>query len=299
MIPDFPHFRPITLNDADTLNTLFAAEQPVISEFTFTNLFVWRHRYGFEISSFGEGLLILAKPSSGEPFFMPPLGIANTVGTVKDAFAYLKSLGVKPVMRRVPKHLAETLGASGFSAVADRDNFDYVYLAQDLAELAGRKYHKKRNLISQFTSRHNYEYMPLTSDFVEECRGLQADWCDIRDCFSPENMSLAEENAAINETLDNFKALSVRGGVILVDGKVEAFSLGEPLNRDTFVIHFEKANPARTGLYQTINQQFCQNIASGFQFINREQDLGEPGLRQAKESYYPTTLIEKFSITEQ
>ena len=121
-------------------------------------------------------------------------------------------------------------------------------------------------------------------------------WCDIRDCFTPENLSLAEEHAAVIETLDSFRELSLRGGVILIDGNIEAFTIGEPLNRETFVIHFEKANPRIIGLYQAINQEFCRTIADEYRFVNREQDLGEPGLRRAKESYCPDHLVEKYIV---
>ncbi len=101
---------------------------------------------------------------------------------------------------------------------------------------------------------------------------------------------------AVDAALGNLELLQVRGGVILVDGRVEAFSLGELLNRETAVIHVEKANPEIRGLFSLINQQTAQNLWSGVPFINREQDLGDPGLRTAKLSYHPRHLVEKFGF---
>ena len=110
------------------------------------------------------------------------------------------------------------------------------------------------------------------------------------------DMSLMGEWAAIGVALNDFQALDLKGGVILLNGRVEAFTCGELLNEATAVIHLEKANPEIRGLYAAINQQFCQQAWAGVPFINREQDLGEPGLRTAKLSYHPHRLVEKFRI---
>jgi hypothetical protein len=104
---------------------------------------------------------------------------------------------------------------------------------------------------------------------------------------------LEAENTAIRTAFENYHYLGVTGGVVYVDDKLEAFTLAEKLNRDTAVIHFEKANPEIEGLYQVINQWFCKEALSNFKFVNREQDLGIPGLRKAKGSYYPHHMVEK------
>ena len=107
---------------------------------------------------------------------------------------------------------------------------------------------------------------------------------------------MLNESIAIQEAFTYFDQLGVKGGAILIDGKVEAFALGEPLNQDTVVIHIEKANSAYEGLYSLINQAFLENQWSGYTYINREQDLGEEGLRKAKESYFPHHMINKYTI---
>ena len=117
-------------------------------------------------------------------------------------------------------------------------------------------------------------------------------WCKIRRC--EDDMNLLSESEAVRESLVHFPVLKIDGGVILIDGKVEAFTLGELLNDQTAVVHIEKANPENPGLYAMINQQFCENRWRDLLYINREQDLGEPGLRKAKLSYYPDHFVESF-----
>ncbi len=124
---------------------------------------------------------------------------------------------------------------------------------------------------------------------------MQEDWCEMRDC--EESSDLFEEDRAVYEALTHFDELDYTGGAIVIESKVEAFSLGEPLNPTTAVIHIEKANPAISGLYAAINQRFCQGAWSGMTYINREQDLGVEGLRKAKQSYHPHHMVKKYLVT--
>jgi hypothetical protein len=192
----------------------------------------------------------------------------------------------------ITQHL---VGHNRFAITPDRDNSDYVYRTEDLINLEGNKYHGKKNHINKFKKNHSYEYSPLTPELVEQCLALEAQWCDIRHCeLYP---GLAGEERAIYEALTNMNHLDFKGGVILVNGKVEAFALGELLNPETAVIHIEKANPAFEGLYQLINQEFCAHEWAEVPFVNREQDLGEEGLRKAKLSYHPHHLVNKYTVT--
>jgi hypothetical protein len=184
---------------------------------------------------------------------------------------------------------------AGMVANLDRDQSDYLYLTTELIQLSGRKYHRKRNHIKQFKEKYSYQYVPLTPEWIPECLRLETDWCDLRQCDVIQGLS--NESAAIKEALTHFVDLGVRGGVILIEGKVQAFTLGEPLNPETVVIHIEKANPAHEGLYTMINQAFLENEWSGTSYVNREQDLGEEGLRKAKESYFPHHRVDKYTIT--
>ncbi|MDO8682819.1 MAG: phosphatidylglycerol lysyltransferase domain-containing protein, partial [Armatimonadota bacterium] len=295
MIKTFPEWGEIELEDQSTFAEFARREEPVSSEMSFANLFVWRHSYNFRLSVLGNALCVLAGPDGKEPFFLPPIAPADPVATTLDLFAYLKDKGHNPSMLRAPEGFVGKLKATNseapFEVKFDRDNSDYVYLASDLMTLAGRKYHKKRNQIAQFRAKYDYEYRRIMPDLLPQCIALQQAWCNLRDCFIPENTSLAEEHVAAMEALDNFETLGLVGGAILIDGKVEAFTIGGRLNHDTMVIHFEKGNPSFPGIYQVVNQAFCADTCAGYTYVNREQDLGDPGLRQAKKSYYPHCMI--------
>ena len=109
---------------------------------------------------------------------------------------------------------------------------------------------------------------------------------------------LASEDVAIKEIFSLIDILPVFGGVIFINGKIEAFTLAEKLVENTAVVHFEKANPEIDGLYQLINHWFCQNALKDYTYVNREQDLGIEGLRRAKQSYYPCKMVSKYKITK-
>jgi len=175
-----------------------------------------------------------------------------------------------------------------------REHFDYVYKSEDLIQLAGRKYHSKRNHIYQLERKFDFTYTPLNRDLIDSCLALAENWCEWHRC--EEDMNLLDEWEAVRQAINNFEDLKIEGGVIQIDNKVEAFALGELLNEQTGVVHIEKANPEIPGLYAVINQQFCEKQWRMVPYVNREQDLGEPGLRKAKESYYPDHLEEKFTI---
>jgi hypothetical protein len=202
-----------------------------------------------------------------------------------------------PKIARVPETLVTPFNwqAEGMVARLDRDQSDYIYLTEDLIKLEGRKYHRKRNHIKQFEERYSYQYVSLTPERLSECLRLENEWCDLRHCDVVPG--LANELRAIKEALTFFGQLSAKGGGIVIDKKVEAFTLGEPLNRETVVIHVEKANPAFEGLYPLIHQAFLEKEWAGYLYVNREQDLGEEGLRKSKESYFPHHMINKYTIT--
>jgi len=286
---DFPLFRPIEISGAEMFDELLRRDQPVTSELTFANIYLWRRVYGFEAAKIDGGLAVRGLDRHGTIFLLPPIGVSNPVSAAEKMASFAK-------LSRVPQYLAEQLEKHGLKAAYDRDNSDYVYLADDLINLPGRKYHRKRSHLTKFRETFGYEYKRLTPDLVEGCRMLQEKWCDVKDCFLPENASLADEHYAVNEALDLLEPLGLVGGAILIDGEVAAFAIGGALNRSTFVVHFEKANPNYPGIYQVINREFAADAAAGFTFINREQDLGQEGLRQAKESYFPHHLENKYDI---
>jgi hypothetical protein len=141
---------------------------------------------------------------------------------------------------------------------------------------------------------HAFEYRPLDAELVECFLDMQETWCQLRECLA--NPQLLAEDYAVREALTLYGELDYVGGAIVIDGKVEAFAIGEPLNTETAVIHIEKANPEIPGIYAAINQLFTLNAWSHMKYINREQDLGIEGLRKAKESYHPHHMVNKYTL---
>ena len=296
-VPIFPEFRPLELADREFIHDFLWHYQPETSELTFTNLFIWRGHYGFAWSLDRDWLLIISQAPERGGWALPPLGPPGRGEICRRVLTWLKEEkgASAPHIQRADWRLVEELAASpGFTVEPQRDHFDYVYRSSDLINLAGNRYHAKRNFLKGFARSHQFSYEPLEERHLPACRELAAAWCSLKRC--EDDLNLLGEWEAVGKALDHFQALKLTGGVILLEGQVAAFSLGELLNRETAVVHLEKANPNIRGLYAVINQRFCQQTWAGIPFINREQDLGEPGLRQAKLSYHPDRLMEKFSL---
>jgi len=291
-IPAFPNFRPINLEDKRTLSEYLKASQPQISEYTFTNLYVWRKSDATVLSKQDNVLLVkaLKYPDSRE-VLLPPLGSNDIAQTFAELVRDMEGDKLPPLYG-ISKDQAEALAKIGFSLKFDRDNSDYVYLVKDLRDLPGTKYHSERQAIRRCLAEHKCEYVPITPDIAELCLQLQEEWCNLMDCSESEG--LKQEDQAIKETFLHYERLDIFGGAISVDGRLQAFTIGEKLNNDTAVIHFEKANPKIRGLYQLVNNWFCKNALAEYTYVNREQDLGEAGLRRAKEGYHPHHMVEKY-----
>jgi len=297
MHPQFPEFKPIGLEDRDFIQEILGRYQPQTSEWTFTNLFIWRSHYGFHWSKYRDWLLVLCTSNTGGFYALQPVGPPSRLEAVRLLLKWLKEekKEKEPRIERADKLcISEIQGVTDLSVEPTRDQFDYVYRSEDLIKLAGRRYHSKRNHISKFMRTHSFTYAQLESDHVRGCSELAERWCKWRRC--EEDMNLLDEWEAVREALKHFSSLRIGGGMILIDNRVEAFAIGELLNRQTAVVHIEKANPQIPELYAIINQQFSERSWQKVPYINREQDLGEPGLRKAKLSYYPDHLAEKFQI---
>jgi hypothetical protein len=295
--PEFPEFKPIELEDRDMIQEILGRYEPQTSEWTFTNLFIWRSHYGSQWSVHRDWLLVLCTTDTNGFCALQPVGPPSRLEVVRMLLNFLQEekKEKEPRIERADQLLvSEIQQATGLIIEPTRDHFDYVYRSEDLIGLAGRKYHSKRNHISKFERNHSATYAPLSNDHVKGCLELAEEWCEFRRC--EEDMNLLDEWEAVREALKHSADLRMQGGVIVIENRVEAFALGELLNRQTAVVHIEKANPQIPELYAVINQQFCERSWPDVTYVNREQDLGEPGLRKAKLSYQPDHLAEKFRI---
>jgi uncharacterized protein len=276
----YPAVTEVTLALRSLLHPQFQLLAEGISEFTFANIFLFRNSHNYRVALLEHDLVVIVGKDGVTPFFMLPFGLPETA--ILDRL-FADHGGMKCVSSG-QKTLLENLG---YPILEDRDNFDYLYLRQELSELSGRKFHKKRNLIKAFVDNHDYEAKPLLEEYLGDALQILEDWRQAHD--SPGDYTAARE--ALEKSWD----LQLCGGIYYVEGRPVGYSLGEELARGTsFVIHFEKAIPGYKGLFQFINQTFASILPESYVTINREQDLGDDGLRQAKHSYKPSGFVEKY-----
>lgn len=291
-IPQFPDSKEITIEDKPLFDGIFKANPPALSVYTFTNLFAWCNAYQFKVSAIGDAVIVYH--FSGETIVaLEPLGTSNHKAVAQEVYNRVE--GREVVFQRIHASIAAEFEADPhFVIEMDRNHSDYLYRSSDLIQLIGRNYDAKRNFINRIKAQKQYEYVEITKENALECEEFAARWCRKRLCKT--NESMHKEICAVYEMLAYFDQLQIVGGAIRMDGEIVAFSLGEALNPQTLVIHAEKADNHVNGLYQLINNEFLIHEASNYEFVNREQDLGIPGLRKAKQSYHPIKLVEAYTI---
>jgi hypothetical protein len=298
-IPCYPEFAPLVFQMKDTLFQELFDTPDGVSEFSFANLYLFRSRYQYRVSRTppgpnGGGLPLFSgvqpvdshggdKIRGGAAFFLSPCG-APGPEILTDLFKthrYWKNISESTLAR-------DNLEAAGIVVTEDRDNFDYLYLRTDLADLPGKKYHKKRNLVSQFLNSYDHQEWPLTADLVPQA-------IEVLDRWKEEKGEDGDYGSA-REALEQFRELGMEGALYFIDGKPAGWCLGEGLAKGTiFAIHFEKAAGGYKGMYQYMNQAFAGMLPPRYTYLNREQDLGDEGLRQAKLTYRPYGFVKKYA----
>ncbi len=298
IIPEFPDFKGVELQDREFIHDVLRRYKPQASEYTFTNLFIWRSHYRFEWAVYGDWLLVSYSENDANVCGLGPVGPPSRKDVTLMFLDWMKERNGQRearIERADAMLVAELEGAVGVVCEPARDHFDYVYLREELIRLTGNRYRSKRNRINQLLRSYGISYSQLQEKHIAECLELQEKWCMEKRC--EEDMDLLGEWEAVREILVNFCDLKVHGGVIEVGGRVGAFTIGELLNPEAAVVHIEKADPEIPGLYPAINQQFCERSWQDVTYINREQDLGIPGLRVAKLSYHPHHFVKKYTIS--
>jgi hypothetical protein len=294
----FPDFKTLELTDRELFQAFLKEYKPETSELTFANLFVWRSHYQFQWSIYKDWLVIGSLEGEFGTYAMEPVGPSPRDEVTRAVLEWMweeKKEKSPRIERADEKIVSELNGIKGIVIEPTRDHFDYVYLRDDLVNLAGNKYRSKRNHMNQLLRTYSYQYSDLAPDHIQDCIKLQEKWCILRRC--EDDLNLLGEWDAVKEILGSYESLDVQGGVVTIENKVMAFTIGQMLNDNTAVVLIEKADPEIPGLYPVINQQFCENNWKNVRYINREQDLGMPGLREAKLSYYPDHMVKKFRIT--
>lgn len=293
-------FTELTLESKTLFDSYLKPFNTRSSELSFTNLYMWRRKYDFHYAVFGDFLWVLNQTPAGSWYFSPPIG--DYRGNLRDSIAEVRGLmqhrNAPLIIKKAEKSVMEAiqeLYPGDVDCQEIREDFDYLYDFQALRTLKGNTYHKKKNHVNKFLKTYpNWRYEVLDNTNTADAADCLNRWCRQHDCAA--DSDLTHERIAILDALENRDALDYNGGLIRLDGVVEAFTLAEQLNADTTVIHIEKADFGMDGLYAAMNQLYLENCPAPTLLVNREQDMGLPGLRKAKESYHPVGYVEKYTL---
>ncbi|MGN1318040.1 MAG: DUF2156 domain-containing protein [Lachnospirales bacterium] len=284
------NFRPIGIDD-EALIKKYYNKNYFLCEYCFVDLFIWRGTYNTQIAEYNN-FLYTKMTDEGIDYFFAPFGEGDFNEAMNELFKYTKEKSIPLNLISLPpeiKDLVEETFPNTFEFKLNEDNMDYVYLSEKLAYLKGKKLHKKKNHINRFLKdyENRWTYEDVTEDNIREFFSYQVDWCE-------DNNEFLGELCATSSALKNFKKLNLIGGIIRVDGKIIAITLGSKPYEDTVIVHIEKADYTINGAYQIINQQFVLHNCLDVKYVDREEDLGIEGLRKAKESYYPEFKTENY-----
>lgn len=280
----------ICIEDKEIIDS-FTKERFDTSDLSFSNFFLWSKGDSLQYKIKNNCLMIKGE-YLGNYFAYIPISKEDNLNDLISCIEEFLSENIQIIC--VPEKY-KTLLNNYFIFEEYRDSFDYIYNTEDLAFLKGRKYSKKKNKINKFNSLYEFQYEKINAGNINDIIEFQKKWQLER---NPDFLPILErEHIGILSLLENFNSLDFVGGLIRVEGKVVAYSLGEYLKKDTVVVHIEKGDSSYTGCYQVINSLLLQNEFLNTSFVNREDDFGDMGIRQAKESYYPTFLLKKYIIT--
>jgi len=291
-------FKRLTVEDRCIVQPLLQQSQSNLCNFSFANQIMWEETFHSQFALLDE-MLIIRFQLNGKTHFYFPIGQGDVKQTLEKMMHYAQMQNIKfrmcPITEEKKAFLEENY-PNQFIFSTSRDYADYLYKTQDLIELKGKDYQPKRNHINKFKKLYNYTFDPLTQQDIGDCLQMLEQWTVEQNC-GKENCSFEQETCAAKIALNQFDAIGMQGGVLRVDGKVAAFTLGQVISADTFGVCVEKALSQYNGAYAMINQQFLEHQVADFPFVNREEDLGVAGLRKAKLSYRPYKLLTKYCLS--
>jgi hypothetical protein len=295
-------FKIIELSDKKAIDACLAYNTLKTCDLCFANLLAWQTKFKTEFSIIKGTLFIRYFENNANSFSLCniiPVGKMNLHDSLTLIIEDAKDNNVNFVMKITSEMWNEINEAfpNTFQYQLDRDNDEYIYLSEKLIRLSGNKLQSKRNHINRFKKENpDWNYFPILSkEDLDDCSVMLDKWDNLN--IDKAKRSLRYDYIATKIMIDNFHYLQLKGGAIKANGKIIAFTIGEQLTNNTFVIHVEKAFSDMNGAYTIINQQFAEHEASDFLYINREEDMGLDNLRKAKMSYYPHILLQKRVLT--
>ena len=290
-------FKNVTLCDKPWVDEIVRAENSRSADYNFGNIFIWDRYYQQLICRFGDRMLTKLR-YEGSPAFVLPIGSGPRRPAVDALRAFADHRGYPLVIRGITTVHREQLEAEypgRFRDEPETKNFDYIYRAEKLATYAGKSMHGKKNHCNRFEAEHDWRFVPLTRELIPGCLDMMVVWNE--ENRARLDSSIRYEHDALIRAFAAYEKLGLEGGVLFADGKIVGFSLGEIVNRDTFDVHFEKAEIDMNGAYPMVCRELTRMLMDRhpeLTYINREDDMGLDSLRQSKLSYKPEYLLEKY-----
>ena len=295
-------FHKIELEDKEQIERYLQKKIYRSCDLVFPNIYLWSRKYPTQYTIVEDTLIFRGIGEGGRPSITFPAGELEQVRkALQVMFSWFKEQKANVRMHLVQEKefaLLDSWFPGKFQIEYDRDIADYVYEAEKLATLAGKKLHSKRNHVNRFQENNpEWVYESITPENVEDCFQMALKWREEMQCEI--DVEKRDEMCVTLNALRLMEELNLKGGLLRArpQGEVIAFTVGEPLSEDTFVVHIEKAYASIQGAYPMINQQFVLHEAQDFKYVNREEDTGAEGLRKAKLSYRPAFLVEKGVVT--
>ena len=289
-------FKRLKLSQKDAYDQILLASPRRSCEYSFANMYLW----GRQETVFFPDCVGFFSHFHGKSIYPYPMGNGDRKAVLEAVIRDARERGIPCRISSMTKAEAEELEAwfpGRFLIRTDRDGFDYVYAIDDLADLKGRKFQKKRNHLNRFRAEHPEAVcVPLDGEHLGPARDMVDSWFRQRIAEDPHGEYLLEQ-VAISRAFQHFKALEMEGLMLLDGGEVLAVTLGSRLSKDTIDVHFEKAREDVEGAYAAINCEFARYLRDKYpeiKFLNREDDMGLEGLRRAKLSYQPHHFEEKY-----
>ena len=307
-------FKDIELSDSKWIRELFSVPDYNSEDYNFTFQFLWKNTFRSKVARIGD-LALVQYNMNGRKSYLMPVGradehqVADIINSMLNENSLLGDDGTLVFYGVLPSQMdfLERYFGGRFTSEISRMGADYIYDAQALKTLSGKKYQAKRNFANGFRRLYRWRFEPICESNMEECLQMNDEWCRRNGCG--QDFWKNNEFCAVRVALNNYKALDLDGGLLRVDGNVVAFTIGERTSSDTLLVHIEKALTEYRGAYQAMSQEFLgymdgvlrqrENIPEGtpaFTLVNREDDSGDENLRKAKLEYHPIEIKEKYLV---
>ena len=286
-------FRKLSIDDRDEFEPILKSNSSFACDSSFSTMFLWKDAYNLRVFRYDDFILRAYEKDVKINSYAFPVGNGDKYSVCNKIFNDAKERNVPLTFICIPyeaKIFLEDNFSGKFEFEEQRNSEDYIYLAENLINLRGKKYHGKRNHIAKFERLYpEYSFDILTPENMPDAVNVCRKWYELN---GQENFET--EYHAIESAFEHYNELNMFGGILYVNGNAAAMTMGHPINENVFDVNFEKALTEYTGAYTMVNREFAKHLCS-YKYINREEDLGIEGLRKSKLSYYPEMLFKKYN----